>query len=125
MTRRIPLPTLPGPYQTRPSHPSTEPSPLEVALRQRVRGGVRFGLHDRMLYATDASNYQVEPVGVVLPASIDDALEALRVCAQFRAPVLPRGGGTSLAGQCTNTAVVLDFSASCTRLLELEDRKST
>lgn len=77
-----------------------------------------------MLYATDASNYQVEPVGVVLPASIDDALEALRVCARFGAPVLPRGGGTSLAGQCTSTAVVLDFSASCTRLLELDpDRR--
>lgn len=82
-------------------------------LRRRVRGDVRFGRHDRMLYATDASLYQVEPLGVVIPADIEDAVEAISWCAQVGLSILPRGGGTSLAGQCVNRAVVIDFSANC------------
>lgn len=66
-----------------------------------------------MLYATDASIYQVEPLGVVIPADIDDAAEAVRACYELGLPVLPRGGGTSLAGQCVNEAVVVDVSAGC------------
>ncbi|MFN0131848.1 MAG: FAD-binding and (Fe-S)-binding domain-containing protein [Phycisphaerales bacterium] len=87
----------------------------EIARRLAgaVEGEVRFGLHDRMLYATDASLYQVEPIGVVIPSSIPDAVRAIEFCTRSRLPILPRGGGTSLAGQCTNRAVVLDFSARC------------
>ncbi|MFM9957815.1 MAG: FAD-binding and (Fe-S)-binding domain-containing protein [Phycisphaerales bacterium] len=77
------------------------------------RAEVRFGKHDRMLYATDASIYQVEPLGVVIPKDIDAAADALRYCVEHRIPVLPRGGGTSLAGQGVNEAVVIDFSAHC------------
>jgi FAD/FMN-containing dehydrogenase/Fe-S oxidoreductase len=84
-----------------------------IALANRVRGEVRLGLHDRMLYATDASIYQVEPMGVVIPADLDDAVSAVSACAELALPVLPRGGGTSLAGQCVNRAVVLDLSAFC------------
>lgn len=84
-----------------------------IALANRVRGEVRLGLHDRMLYATDASIYQVEPMGVVIPADLDDAASTVSVCAELGLPVLPRGGGTSLAGQCVNRAVVLDLSAFC------------
>ncbi|MFG0258854.1 MAG: FAD-binding and (Fe-S)-binding domain-containing protein, partial [Phycisphaerales bacterium JB041] len=87
--------------------------PVETALRSRVSGDIRFGRHDRMLYATDASMYQVEPLGVVIPESVDDAAEAVAVCAEHGVPVLPRGGGTSLAGQCTTRAVVIDVSRSC------------
>lgn len=90
------------------------------ALAKEVRGEVRFGQHDRLLYATDASLYQVEPLGVVVPDSIEDALRAVRFCAGQGLPILPRGGGTSLAGQCTNRAVVIDFSSRCTRLLEVD-----
>ena len=86
---------------------------IEARLRERVRGDIRFGRHDRMLYATDASIYQVEPLGVVIPETIDDAAEAVRLCAEHGVPVLPRGGGTSLAGQCTNRAVVIDLSRHC------------
>ncbi len=86
---------------------------LEKALRRVVDGEVRFGRHDRMLYATDASLYQVEPIGVVIPSSMADAERAVAVCAELGAAILPRGGGTSLAGQCTNHAVVIDFSAHC------------
>ncbi len=82
-------------------------------LANAVEGEVRFGLHDRMLYATDASLYQVEPLGVVIPSSIEDAVRAVRFCAERGLAILPRGGGTSLAGQCTNEAVVIDFSVRC------------
>ncbi len=82
-------------------------------LANAIRGEVRFGFHDRMLYATDASLYQLEPLGVVIPADVDDAEKAVAFCAAKGLPILPRGGGTSLAGQCTNRAVVIDFSPNC------------
>ena len=90
-------------------------------LRRLVRGEVRFGRHDRLLYATDASLYQVEPVGVVIPADIEDAEAAVRFCAERGVAILPRGGGTSLAGQCVNEAVVIDFSANCRAIGELDE----
>jgi FAD/FMN-containing dehydrogenase/Fe-S oxidoreductase len=70
----------------------------------------RFGWHDRMLYATDASLYQVEPLGVVLPRTVEALQRAVAVCAAHRLPILPRAGGTSLAGQAVNRAVVIDTS---------------
>ncbi|MDX9912164.1 MAG: FAD-linked oxidase C-terminal domain-containing protein [Phycisphaerales bacterium] len=94
-------------------------------LAAAIEGEVRFGLHDRMLYATDASLYQIEPLGVVIPSSIDDAVRAVRFCAQHALPILPRGGGTSLAGQCTNRAVVIDFSPACNALVELDEHACT
>ncbi|MEM1185580.1 MAG: FAD-linked oxidase C-terminal domain-containing protein [Planctomycetota bacterium] len=90
------------------------------ALAGAVSGEVRFGLHDRMLYATDASIYQVEPLGVVIPDSVDDAVRAVAFCAKLGLPVLPRGGGTSLAGQCTSEAVVIDLSARCLGVIETD-----
>ncbi|RMH14738.1 MAG: FAD-binding oxidoreductase [Planctomycetota bacterium] len=102
------------------SAPPLESADLARALTCHVEGEVRLGRHDRMLYATDASIYQVEPLAVVIPASTDDAVRAVRFCARHGLPILPRGGGTSLAGQCTNRAVVIDFSACCTALLQLD-----
>jgi len=96
-----------------PMLPSLDLSELSRKLAAAVEGEVRFGLHDRMLYATDASLYQVEPLGVVIPASTDDAVRAAEFCSRHDLPILPRGGGTSLAGQCVNRAVVIDFSACC------------
>jgi len=88
-------------------------------LVNAVEGEVRFDAHNRMLYATDASLYQVEPLGVVIPSSIDDAVAAVRFCSERGLPMLPRGGGTSLAGQCTNNAVVIDVSPRCRHILEV------
>ncbi|MEM9064688.1 MAG: FAD-linked oxidase C-terminal domain-containing protein [Planctomycetota bacterium] len=82
-------------------------------LVNAVRGDVRLGLHDRLLYATDASIYQVEPLAVLIPEDLDDVAAAMSCCARHGMPVLPRGGGTSLAGQCVNRAVVIDLSAKC------------
>lgn len=83
---------------------------LEARLRATVRGEVRFDAASRALYATDASNYRQVPIGVVLPQTTADVLATIAACQQFGAPVLSRGGGTSLAGQTCNVAVILDFS---------------
>jgi FAD/FMN-containing dehydrogenase/Fe-S oxidoreductase len=83
---------------------------LEQRLKASVRGEVRFDMGARALYATDASNYRQLPIGVVLPRDADDVEAALAACRAVGAAVLPRGGGTSLAGQCTNVAVIFDYS---------------
>ena len=98
---------------------------LLSAMTSHIEGEVRLGRHDRMLYATDASMYQVEPLGVVIPQSIRDAEAAIQFCLERRIPILPRGGGTSLAGQTVNRAVVIDFSAHCNRVLAIDPSSRT
>ena len=93
---------------------------LEKALRQRVRGEVRFDSGHRALYATTGSNYRMPPIGVVFPRDAADVVETLAVCRAHGAPVLPRGGGTSLAGQSVNTAVVFDLSKHMNGIVELD-----
>src|SRR3954468_286172 len=90
----------------------SEPAESRIAreLAARVRGEVRFDDGSRALYATDASNYRQVPIGVVIPRDVDDVVEAVAVARRFGAPVLGRGGGTSLCGQCCNVAIVIDFS---------------
>src|SRR5437764_10456229 len=89
-------------------------------LRRSVRGTVRFDNGSRALYATDASNYRQVPIGVVIPMDTDDVIAAISISRQHNAPVLSRGGGTSLAGQCCNVAVVLDFSKYMAKVLDLD-----
>ncbi|MFD7336031.1 FAD-binding and (Fe-S)-binding domain-containing protein [Streptomyces violascens] len=98
---------------------------LERALRARVDGEVRFDAGSRGAYSTDGSNYRQLPIGVVVPRSVDAAVEAVAVCAEFGAPVLSRGGGTSLAGQCTNTAVVIDWTKYCGALVSVDPDRRT
>lgn len=93
---------------------------LVAALRERIDGEVRFDEYSRQLYATDASAYEMTPVGVVLPRSTDDVASVVGYCAENGIPVLPRGGGTSLAGQAVNEAVVLDFTAHMGDVLEID-----
>lgn len=95
-------------------------SPLLADLHRRLPGQVRFGWHDRVLYSTDASPYQVMPLGVITPRGIAELAVAVEVCRRHRTPMLPRGGGTSLAGQCTAQAVVIDLSAMCRRVLSAD-----
>ncbi len=93
---------------------------LESELRDLVRGEVRFDRGMRAAYAADASNYRQVPIGVVLPRSVEDIVEAMRVCAAHGVPVLPRGGATSLNGQCVNVAVVIDCSKYLNRVLAVD-----
>src|SRR5438067_753957 len=96
---------------------------LEQALRDVLKAEVRFSAGDRALYATDGSNYRQVPIGVVVPRDLEDALATMRLCRMYGAPVLSRGGGTSLCGQCCNFAVILDFSKYCHQILELNHRE--
>ena len=104
-----------------------EESDLAAALRARVDGDVRFDEYSRQLYATDASIYEVPPVGVVFPASTADVAAVVEYCAEADVPVLPRGGGTSLAGQTVNEAVVLDFTRHMDGIdrIDPDDRRAT
>ncbi|HET9615198.1 MAG TPA: FAD-binding oxidoreductase, partial [Candidatus Limnocylindrales bacterium] len=92
---------------------------LAIDLFNAVRGEVRFDAGSRALYATDASNYRQVPIGVVVPRDADDVVAAIEVCRAHDVPIVSRGGGTSLAGQTCNVAVVLDHSKFNNELLEL------
>jgi FAD/FMN-containing dehydrogenase/Fe-S oxidoreductase len=95
-------------------------SGLAQSLRASIQGDVRFDNGTRALYATDGSNYRQVPIGVVLPRDVDDVLAIVSLCREFGAPLLCRGGGTSLAGQCCNVAVILDFSKYMAGILEID-----
>ena len=93
---------------------------LVAELERRVTGEVRFDAYSRMLYSTDASLYQIQPVGVVIPKTVDDVLATMEIAARNGLPVLPRGGGSSLAGQAVGAAIVIDFSKYMDRVLDFD-----
>ncbi len=96
---------------------------LAAELRGQIRGEVRFDAGSRVLYATDSSNYSQVPIGVVIPRDVDDVLKIVEVCRHHAAPLLVRGGGTSLAGQCCNVAVIIDMSKYMNRIIEIDPQK--
>ena len=96
---------------------------LAAELRRNIHGEVRFDAGSRALYATDGSNYRQVPIGVVIPRTVEDVIETIAAARRYGAPVLARGGGTSLAGQCCNVAVVIDCSKYLNQLIELDPDK--
>ena len=96
---------------------------LAEALKRAIRGEVRFDDGSRALYATDASNYRQVPIGVVLPRDANDVIATVALARKFGAPILGRGAGTSLAGQCCNVAVVIDMSKYMHRVMEMNPRE--
>src|SRR4051812_27086799 len=96
---------------------------LELSLKEKIEGEVRFDAGSRAVYATDASNYRQIPIGVVLPKTVADIEQTLECCRRYRTPVLSRGGGTSLAGQCCNVAVVMDMSKYFNQILEINSQE--
>jgi FAD/FMN-containing dehydrogenase/Fe-S oxidoreductase len=123
-TREVPAktdPAIPGTPRGSVRIPTDQ---LEKALRDAVSGEVRFDRGSLALYANDASNYRQVPIGVVVPKTLDDVVATHRVCHEFGAPILNRGGGTSLSGETVNYAVVIDHSKYLTGIGELDvDRK--
>lgn len=103
-----------------PASMSPDASGCEAALRAALSGEVRFDAYARHLYSTDASLYAIEPVGVAFPRDADDVVAAVEVARQFGVAVLPRGAGTSLAGQTVGRAVVLDFSRHMHEIVSLD-----
>lgn len=93
---------------------------LETQLQAAIEGEVRFDGGTRALYATAARNYRQVPIGVVLPKTNRDVVEAVAICRRYGAPILMRGGGTSLAGQTCNVAIVLDISKYLRGIVKLD-----
>jgi FAD/FMN-containing dehydrogenase/Fe-S oxidoreductase len=107
------------------SRPEAARKALEADLADAIGGEVRFDAASRALYAAAGSNYRQVPIGVVIPRTVDDVVESVRICRAHGVPLLGRGGGTSLAGQCCNVAVVLDCSKYLNRLLALDPAAHT
>ena len=116
---------LPDPVITAPPPASIDVNGLQRALRDGVDGEVRFDPGTRGAYSTDASNFRQVPIGVVIPRNVEAAVAAVAICHHFGAPIVSRGGGTSLAGQCTNTAVMLDWAKYCNALVSVDVAERT
>ena len=93
---------------------------LQAELKARIDGEVRFDRTSRMLYSTDASNYQIEPVGVVVPRSLDDVQATIELAVSHGVPIINRGGGSGLAGQAIGTGLVIDYSKYLNRILDID-----
>ncbi len=92
---------------------------LEAHLSDTLAGEVRFDLYSKALYSTDASLYEIQPIGVVIPKDSQDVIKTVAIASAHNVPILPRGGGTSLAGQSVGEAIVLDMSKYMNALLEV------
>ena len=119
MTNLLDIQPLPPSSHGKSVDSFAQASELEHELKRTVRGEVRFDSASRAMYSSDASNYRQIPIGLVVPHDPGDVIATVAACRQFHAPVLPRGAGTSLAGQTCNVAVVLDFTKYMNQILEL------
>ncbi len=115
-----PLPPLPLSSHAKPVDTFPYAAELEKELKQNIKGEVRFDRGSRAMYSTDGSNYRQVPIGLVVPRDAGDVAAAMAACRKYGAPVLARGAGTSLAGQCCNVAVVFDFTKYMNQILELD-----
>src|SRR6185369_5363200 len=93
---------------------------LQQELHAAVRGEIRFGGGGLGKYASDASNYRMVPLGVILPRDADDVVAAVAACRKYGAPIFARGGGTAIPGQTVNDGVLFDFSKYMNRIHELD-----
>ena len=110
---------LPLSSHGKPVDSFSQAAELENELKRMVKGEVRFDRGSRALYAADGSNYRQIPIGLVVPRDDEDVIGTVAACRKYGAPELPRGAGTSLAGQCCNVAVVLDFTKYMNKILEI------
>src|SRR5438046_8652769 len=101
------------------SEPPFDLAGLEKARNSSVRGEVRFDRLSRALYSTDASVYQIVPLGIVIPKSEEDIIAVVKICGQFRVPITARGGGTSQAGQAIGPGLQIDCSKYFNSILEI------
>ena len=105
------------------TNPSRDYFEIEAELEKRIEGDIHFDRYSRLLYSTDASIYQIEPIGVVLPRHKGDAQAVIEIANKLNISVLPRGGGTSLAGQTVGHSIVLDFSKYMQNVLEVNQEE--
>ncbi len=103
--------------------PDEQARSLGEELRRTLSCPVEFGSQARALYAADASNYRQVPIGIVIPRNISDVVEAMDICRRHGAPIVARGGGTAIAGQTVNVAVVFDFSRFMNKIIEIDPKR--
>ncbi|HET8923060.1 MAG TPA: FAD-linked oxidase C-terminal domain-containing protein [Candidatus Acidoferrum sp.] len=120
MTPQTPLPLS---SHAKPVDSFSHATEVENELKRVVRGEVRFDRGSRALCATDGSNYRQIPIGLIVPCDEQDVVAAVAACKKFGAPVLARGAGTSLAGQCCNVAVILDFTKYMNQIFEIDHER--
>ncbi|HET8666625.1 MAG TPA: FAD-binding and (Fe-S)-binding domain-containing protein [Terriglobales bacterium] len=120
VTDETQMPLKPRPQNWRSSANDVNARALEKELRRNVEGEVRFDPGSKAMYAVDASNYRQVPIGVVIPKTKEDVIATVAAARKFGAPILARGGGTSLAGECCNTAIVMDFTKYMHGVLEVD-----
>ena len=106
------------------THTNSETQDLVRELESQVTGEVRFDKISRLIYSTDASIYQIEPIGVVIPKTNEDVIAVIETAHKHNTPVLPRGGGTSLAGQAVGKAIIIDFSKYMRNVLEINPHEN-
>src|SRR5437588_8302314 len=112
---RAELPVLANPA----ANGAVDVAALRSALTEAITGEVCFDRLSRALYSTDASVYQIVPLGVVVPRTEEDVLATIGVCERFRTPITARGGGTSQAGQAIGAGIQLDYSKYLNQILEI------
>src|SRR5258707_5700479 len=103
--------------------PRAQADALATELRASITGEVRSDDGTRALYAVDGSNYRQVPIGIVIPKTIEDVIQTVALTRKHGAPLLPRGGGTSLSGQSCNVAVIVDFSKYLNQIIEINPRE--
>ncbi|MGI9559136.1 MAG: FAD-binding and (Fe-S)-binding domain-containing protein [Thermodesulfobacteriota bacterium] len=101
------------------------PEGLTQTLKSRTNSEVRFRKIDRLIYATDASNYRIQPLGVVIPRTAEDVAETVKIAAEFGVSIIPRGGGTGLAGQCLGEGIAVDMSKYMDGVVEINSENKT
>jgi len=105
--------------------PDSPPAALRETLARTVRGDVRFDKLTRAIYATDASIYQMTPLGVVMPKSADDVVATVRACREHGVSITPRGAGTGLTGAAVGPGMQIDFSRHMNRILNIDTKART
>ncbi len=98
---------------------------VSKTLKSRTNSEVRFRKIDRIIYATDASNYRIEPLGVVIPRTAEDIAETVKIAGEFGVSIIPRGGGTGLAGQCLGSGIAVDMSKYMDGILDIDAENKT
>ena len=94
-------------------------------LSKGFKGSIRLDHASRILYSTDASIYQIEPLGIVIPKTQEDLIASVELAAKYKIPILPRGSGSSLAGQAIGEALILDCSRWLDKVVEIDPESHT
>src|SRR4051812_7116184 len=124
-TAKVPAQVHEGPGGTHDDVETVDVGHLKRRLEKAVRGEVRFDAGARALYGNDSSNFRQVPLGVVLPRTAEDVVATHRACAEFGAPIVNRGGGTSLSGETVNRAIVIDTSKYFHRIGDVDRERET